>query len=243
LTNVNPENAHGRPDAGRDGGKERRTQPAPGDRPAADRSFASAPSDGAFTAPKAPAMGLEIQHEAVQAGQDILRAGQRTALQTSQLWRESLEPFAALQTEMNRWFDAWRNAAGLGAMQPLRTARPFAQNAAVALMGAPAADLKETGEGYRLCIEVPGMEADDLKLGVRNDMLVIHGQKTEENHQGGDIYQISERRFGSFERAIPLPADVDRDAIAAKLESGVLKVNLPKTAEAAGAWSRIHVQT
>jgi HSP20 family protein len=178
----------------------------------------------------------------MQAGQEAIRVGQRAAAQTLELWRQSLRPLTAWQSEMRRWFDqTWGQMSGLGVMRPLQSARPFSGGALAALMGAPAADLHEADDAYHLCIEVPGMKVEELELDLTDGLLAVSGRKTQENHEGSGAYQISERRYGSFERIFPLPADVDRSAIDAKLESGLLRISLPKVAPTDGNRSKIEV--
>jgi HSP20 family protein len=63
-------------------------------------------------------------------------------------------------------------------------------------------------------------------------MLVIKGEKQEEREEEANCYYLSERRYGSFERAFRLPEGVDSDKIEASFKKGVLTVTLPKTAEA-----------
>lgn len=60
------------------------------------------------------------------------------------------------------------------------------------------------------------------------DYLIVRGEKrvTREEMQGR--WQITECAYGSFERAIPLPAPVDSDQASASYEQGVLRVELPK---------------
>ena len=127
-------------------------------------------------------------------------------------------------------------------MRPLRTARPFTGAPVATLIGAPAVDLKEGDTAYHLCIEVPGLAAKDLDLRFSADTLTVSGHKAEERNEDGGVYQISERRYGSFERAFPLPADIDRARIEAKVENGLLKVMLPKSARTGTNWSKIEVR-
>jgi HSP20 family protein len=77
-------------------------------------------------------------------------------------------------------------------------------------------------------LETPGMSKDDFDLEVMGDYLVIRGEKrlTREETQGR--WQITECAYGSFERAIPLPAPVDSAQASASYEQGVLRVELPK---------------
>lgn len=241
MTDVNPPTSNGQSGGGRES---RAGHQAAGERPGEARTFADGRSavDRPVHSPAPGAdVGLQHQHEAVQTGQEMILVGQQVAAQTAELWRQALEPLGAWRNETARWFDyAWRQMSGLGVMRPMQTARPFGGGVIAAMMGAPAADLQETDDAYLLDVEVPGMVAEDLKLNIKDGRLALSGQKTQARH--GDGYQISERRYGCFERHFPLPADVDRKAIDAELESGVLKIRLPKAAAASGERSKIEVR-
>ena len=76
---------------------------------------------------------------------------------------------------------------------------------------------------------------------MRGDLLLISGQKAEEKEDASCAYRISERRFGRFERGFPVPADVDRNRIAASFRDGVLTVTLPKNAAAMQDRNKIEI--
>ena len=80
-------------------------------------------------------------------------------------------------------------------------------------------------------LEVPGLEKDDFDLQVRDDYLVVRGEKQMEQERTEGGYHISECAYGSFERAIPLPAGVETDAASASYRRGVLRVVLPKSTQ------------
>jgi len=63
-------------------------------------------------------------------------------------------------------------------------------------------------------------------------VLAIKGEKKEEKEEKSGDYVLSERRFGSIQRSIPLPEGVDLDRIEATFKKGVLTVTMPKTPEA-----------
>jgi HSP20 family protein len=156
--------------------------------------------------------------------------------------RALFEPFLAAHLEMNRWFDElWRQATGIG-VSSMRTARPFAEFGPASVFGLPATDLKETEKAYLLSVELPGLSRDNIDLKIRGDSLVITGQKAEEKDDAGATYRFSERRFGRFERAFPLPHDVERARIAATFNDGVLKLELPRAAEAGDQARRIEIR-
>jgi HSP20 family protein len=95
----------------------------------------------------------------------------------------------------------------------------------------PALDLSETADVYTVEVAVPGMKAEDLKLTFENGVLTIAGEVKQESEQKERSYHRVERRYGRFSRSISFPTTVKGDAIAAKLDAGVLSLTLPKAEE------------
>ena len=185
----------------------------------------------------------EMAHEAAETGRHLAETGRRASREVAESWRASMEPFTAMQMEMNRWFDdAFRQVAGFGLFPALRAARPFAAQGAAPLFGLPATDIKETDQAYLLDVELPGLSREDVDLGVHGDMLTLSGHKAETRDDAGASYRISERRFGRFERAFPIPADVERGQIQAHFRDGVLKITLPRNAQAGPNRSKIEIK-
>jgi HSP20 family protein len=153
---------------------------------------------------------------------------------------EPWQPLASLRGEMDRLFDNfWRGVgAPVGAAQA-RLPRLFEGAFGAA---APALDLVETETAYRLTAELPGMDAKDVELTLAEDMLTIKGEKKEEREEKAEGFHLSERRYGSFQRALPLPRGVDRTKVEARFDKGVLTVVLPKAPEAAAAKTRIEIK-
>jgi HSP20 family protein len=77
-------------------------------------------------------------------------------------------------------------------------------------------------------LEVPGLESKDLDLGVRDDVLVVRGEKRFEREENEGRYRLLQRAYGRFQRTVPLPAPVQADKAKAAYRNGVLKVELPK---------------
>jgi HSP20 family protein len=93
-------------------------------------------------------------------------------------------------------------------------------------------DMYETDENLVIKADLPGLKAEDVDVSITGDTLTIKGEyETEEESEKGDVH-FKERRYGTFQRAIRLPAGVDSEAAEADFEDGVLKLTLPKTAEA-----------
>jgi HSP20 family protein len=130
-------------------------------------------------------------------------------------WRPFRE-VTRLRSEMDRLWDDYFGSGRRG-LQPLKP--EFA----------PAVDVKESAEAIVVKAEVPGMDAKEINIAVTGDILTIKGEKKSEREEKEENYHLLERSYGSFSRAIKLPAAVDLDKIEAKYDQGVLTVTCPKT--------------
>ena len=101
-------------------------------------------------------------------------------------------------------------------------------------MGYPSVNVKENDKQIQVEAEIPGMDPKDIDISIRDNALVIQGEKKFEDQQKQENYQRVECSYGSFYRMIPLSTDVDESNIKAKYKKGVLKVTLPKK-EGAGS--------
>jgi HSP20 family protein len=72
---------------------------------------------------------------------------------------------------------------------------------------------------------------------------MIKDEKQQEKEKEDKNYHVTERAYGSFQRAFSLPDGVARDRIAADLSQGVLSLTLPKTAAAQKPAKKIEVKT
>lgn len=108
---------------------------------------------------------------------------------------------------------------------------------------APALELTDEGQEYRLSAELPGLSDKDIEIDVADGVLTITGDKKESSERKQDGYLISERRYGSFRRQVPLPNDVDGNAIHARFTDGVLVLTLGKDAKAAEQSRKIAIET
>lgn len=142
-----------------------------------------------------------------------------------------IEPLSRLRTEVDRLFDDF----------PTRWP-PFQLGRLTQAMPILAADMTETDKAYKLAVEVPGMDAEDIEVSVQDKMLVISGEKKEEREEKEKGYSYSERTYGAFERRIELPAGADPENVKAEIRKGVLRITLPKDRKAAAKSRRIEVK-
>ncbi len=95
----------------------------------------------------------------------------------------------------------------------------------------PPVDIIEKNDEYIVKAEVPGMNRDDLKITVVNNVLTIRGERNQEEEEKGQQYYRMERSTGSFQRSFTLPFAVDPDDVKADYDNGILTIHLPKTEE------------
>ena len=96
----------------------------------------------------------------------------------------------------------------------------------------PAIDVWETDSELVYAFDLPGMSEDDISIEVHDDTLTVSGERQKTTEERGDRFYRFERRYGSFARAVGLPAGVDDAKIAASYVNGVLEVKVPKPEEA-----------
>lgn len=125
--------------------------------------------------------------------------------------RFNAEPFRKLRDEVDQlWRDVSRSAsAGLGLT-------PF-----------PPLNMWEKDDTLFVEAELPGLNQENLELEILGGELVIKGQRPDVKAEG-ESYHRQERGTGNFERRVRLPFDVDAERVQAKLDRGVLQVQLPK---------------
>ena len=100
----------------------------------------------------------------------------------------------------------------------------------------------ETDKGYEITAELPGLDEKNIDVKFADGILTIKGEKQEDKEEKKKDYYLHERSFGSFHRALQVPAGVDSDRIEATFRKGVLTVTLPKTVEAQKAEKKITVK-
>lgn len=126
------------------------------------------------------------------------------------------EPFSELVTmrdDVDRLFDTFFGR------KPQTTTDEFWQ---------PAIDIEENNGNLMVRAEIPGMNKDDIKVSVKEDLLKISGERKQKNETKEKTFHRIERSYGKFVRIIRLPSEVDADKVKASYKDGVLNVTLPK---------------
>lgn len=99
---------------------------------------------------------------------------------------------------------------------------------------APAINVKESDKGYIVELAAPGMTKEDFCVHINDEgNLIIKMEKSHKNEEENANMRYLRREFSysKFEQTLILPDDVDKEKIAARVENGVLTVELPKMEE------------
>ncbi len=149
----------------------------------------------------------------------------------------SWHPFEDLHHQIDRLFEDFSRSSWL---RPANS-RFDAALEREKIWKAPTVDISESEDSYDIKAEMPGMDANNVEVSLRNGNIVIHGEKREESEEKRKDYYVKERQFGSFERVFALPEGIDVEKIAADYQNGVLTVKLPKSAQAKTAEKKIAI--
>jgi len=144
--------------------------------------------------------------------------------------RRDESPFRSLQREMNRMFENfWLEPFGAFEEWP----------------GAfvPTVDVTEEDKEVRVSVELPGMDENDIDVAIRAGTLTIEGEKKQEEEEKNKGFYRKESSYGTFRRIVDLPAEIDEDKAEAEFKKGVLRIKLPKTAEAQTKAKKLRIKS
>lgn len=150
-------------------------------------------------------------------------------------------PITSLRQEVDRLFDNFMS--GWPGFSRWTDTVPFMNFPQSRFALSPDVDFSETDGGYKITAELPGLDEKDIELTLADNVLTLKGEKKEEREEKDKGYYLSERSYGTFQRAFRLPNDVDAAKIDTKSSKGVLTVNLPKSAEAKAKTRKIEVKS
>jgi HSP20 family protein len=97
----------------------------------------------------------------------------------------------------------------------------------------PALDVAESEQAYTVTLDLPGVAKDDVKVSIEGRRVSIEAKSTQaRERKDGERMLMRERAASSFARSFVLPAELDEERSNAKLEHGVLTLELAKRREA-----------
>ncbi len=154
-------------------------------------------------------------------------------------WRDrdedgNIRTLSRLQRDIDSIFDDFFRSGGI-ASAPAR----FPDKGAVL---APKLDVAETDKGYHLSVELPGVSEKDVDVSLHEGVLTIRGEKKAEEKKEGKNWHRVERTYGSFQRSVSLPKEIDEDAVSASFKHGVLSIDVPKSEKKKNNSKKIEVK-
>jgi len=109
---------------------------------------------------------------------------------------------------------------------------PFQDQSTITSTWFAPTDVSEDESSLQISMELPGVDPDDVRLSLENNILTIRGEKRQRSEENNERIHRFERTYGMFERTFALPNTVDPDKIEARYENGVLLVRIPKAERA-----------
>lgn len=132
------------------------------------------------------------------------------------------DPFrdlAIIQERMNKLFEDTL-ARFPGVEEPLVLAQWY-----------PAVDIYETSENIVFQAELPGMNQEDINVEIKENVLILKGERKKEKEIEEENYYLMERTYGNFQRAFTIPSTGQHDQVKAKYKDGILEIILSKRRE------------
>jgi HSP20 family protein len=106
------------------------------------------------------------------------------------------------------------------------------QNGTLTSAWLPACDVFEDKDAVKIVAEVPGVQPEDVKISLENNVLTVRGEKKQQAEESTERVHRYERTYGTFERSFALPSSVDPERIVADYAHGILTVTIPKAERA-----------
>lgn len=105
----------------------------------------------------------------------------------------------------------------------------------------PQVEVSRRGNELVVCADLPGMKKEDIHIEIRDDQLVLQGERRQESTENREGFYRSERSYGRFHRAIPLPEGTNPDQARANFKDGVLEITLPLPEQASRSGRKIEI--
>jgi HSP20 family protein len=146
--------------------------------------------------------------------------------------QEVWDPFRELEEISNRFTRLFEMAKwpGDGERETLAKAGWF-----------PPCEISEGEKEYRIRLELPDVNKDDVQVTLEDGLLSIQGERKEEKDEKGRKYHRRELKYGSFLRQFTMPNDIDEAKVDASFKNGILNVTVGRTATKRAATKEIAI--
>jgi len=132
--------------------------------------------------------------------------------------REPEISFDSLHQELNNFLrDSFM---GMGFSHPLRIRKD--------LVWRPAIEMKQNDKEYKINVQLPGVDKEDIDIELENDYIKISAEVKDECEKEESEIKTCEFRYGKYLRTISLDNPIKTELAQAEYKNGILKINLPK---------------
>jgi HSP20 family molecular chaperone IbpA len=102
-------------------------------------------------------------------------------------------------------------------------------NAKLSNFNYPRVDIQDNNKSYIIKFDLAGVSKNDIKLSIdEHNILKLEGKKEEKIENKKENFIKKEIFYGSFERMIQLPENIDQSKLSTAFEDGILTVTIPK---------------
>jgi HSP20 family protein len=132
-------------------------------------------------------------------------------------------------TELDRAFDAMRQRfLDVWGVAPFGA--PFfpLEGTPAELYRTPRTDVTDSGPSYKVVAEIPGIPKEKLDIRVRGSSVEIRGESASTKVEKDSEFVHRERTYAGYYRSLELPEPVVATDAKAKVENGLLELELPK---------------
>jgi HSP20 family protein len=150
--------------------------------------------------------------------------------------RGARDPFSLLRqmtAELDRVFDDWPS---------LPWPRSSQAATSESIGWSPKVDVLERDNRLVTRVDLPGVKKEDVSVEVTDGHLALSGERKRETEEKKDNFYRTEREYGSFYRAVPLPQGVKLEDIKATFSDGVLEVSVPLPARPEATVRRVQIE-
>ncbi|MDE1464421.1 Hsp20/alpha crystallin family protein [Spartinivicinus poritis] len=142
-------------------------------------------------------------------------------LTTNRSYDPMTNPLVQFHKEVDRLFDSMFKGVGLPSFSEEWSRMPNS-------LFKPSVDISAKDKEYVISVEVPGVDEKDIKLEMRDNTLIISGEKKHKKEEKEEHHYRVERSYGKFQRMLAIPEDANADEIRASFKNGVLSIKLPR---------------
>jgi HSP20 family protein len=195
------------------------------------------------------AAGQADRERSIQTDREGSRSTGITRRQgSSPVYGSTASPYQAMRRmadDMDRLFESFgfgRGGLGLSPFGSDLDRDSWRAGSDLQSVWVPQVETFRRGDKLVVRADLPGLSKDDVKVEVEDGQLSISGERCEENEENRDDYYRSERSYGQFYRAIPLPEGVNADQCEASFKDGVLEITLAAPKETERKAKRVQIR-